>query len=393
MACTAITDIVVRESGRYLAEEIYKRNFATSPQVQLMPRGTFPKGMGDVLNVLTYERSAPLEAAPAWTDVLTVDGAEGGACLPPVTKIGIGSTTRNFNLQRRALEGPDFCAEDQRTPFALTQQLNAISDIMAEYAKLEWEIHNRQEYFRLVKRKVVVDGCPPTESNTSATTYPAVCPTSILTQGILDRYAAKLSRDGAAQSAMARDNGRPVFTLITSWETSENLIKLNPDLRQDIRWAEPNELLKPILTNNRVYRGFIHIIDPYPRRFTCAGGVYTEVPAFMTAAATKGQKADINTAYESAPYEETVIKDPMVMKQLIPEPITNPAPNFRFDPVTYTGHFTVKNIVDRICNPDGNILFHRGILAAASMPIHPERGVAFVHLRCDPSCALVTACS
>jgi hypothetical protein len=356
-----------------------------------MPRGTFPKGMGDILNVLTYERSAPLEAAPAWHDVVTVDGAEGGACLPPVTKVGIASTTRNFNLQRRALEGPDFCAEDLRTPFELAQQLNSISDILAEYSRLEWEIHNRQEYFRLVKRKVVM-GCPPTESNTSATTYPAVCATSILTQGILDRYAAKLFRDGAMQSAMARDNGRAVLTLITSWETSQNLITLNADMRQDLRWAKPDMLLEPILTNNRVYRGFVHVIDPYPRRFTCAGGVYTEVPAFMTAAATKGNKAEINTEYEAAPYEETVIKDPSVMKQLIPEPITNPAPNFRFDPVTYTGSWKVQNIQDRICNPDSNILYHRGILAAASMPIHPERGVAFVHLRCDPACAGVTSC-
>lgn len=391
MACTEITDIVVRESGRF-QEEIYKRTFAFSPQMSLMPRGVFPGGKGDVINVLTYERSAPTQATPQWINSVTVDGAEGGSCLPPVTKVGIGSTTRNFNLMEAALEGPDFCAEDHRTVFSLMQQLNAITSIMAEYTRIMWEIRDRQEYFRMVKRKVVVDGCPPTESNTMAATYPAVCPTSILTQGILDRYAAKLFRDGAMQSAMARDNGRGVLTLITSWETSQNLIKLNPEIRQDIRWADPGELLKPILTNNRVYGGFVHVIDPYPRRFTCADGVYTEVPAFAAFNPTKGESAEINTAYETAPFEETVIKDPMVMQQLIPLPVTNPAPQFNYKAVNYTGNWRVVNIPDRKCNPDENILFHRGILKAASMPIHPERGVAFVHLRCDPACALVTSC-
>lgn len=377
-----------------MADEIYRRHFASSPIIKLVQRGTVPEGMGDSWSVLTYERSAPLEAEPSWHNVLLseMDGAEGGMCLAPATKVGVASTTRSFNMVRRFLEGPDFCAEQMRGPFELMQQLNAITNIMGQYARLEWEIRYRHNYFRLVKRKVVA-GATPTESNTGATTYPAVCATSILTQGLLNRLAVKLLRDGADQSAMMTDNGRPVLTLITSSETSDNLIFLNADIRQDLRWGQPSELLKPFITDNRVYRGFIHIIDPYPRRFTCAAGVYTEVPAFNTAAATKGIKAEINPAYETAPYEETVIFDPTVYKSLIPRPIGTVAPKFNFDPVTYSGVFEVKNIIDRVCNPDGTILYHRAILAEAAMPISPERGVAIVHLRCDPSINAITSCT
>ncbi len=395
MACDNITDILVRESGR-IGTDIYKRMFARSPWVRLTPRGVFPGGMGETISVLTYERSAPTDAAPTWSDIAVVDGAEGGACLPPAFKVSIASTLRNYNLQRRVLEGPDFCAEEARTVFALRDQLNAITDVLAQYAMLEWEIRDRHEYFRMAGIKVSLNSCYPTFTDTQATTYPAVCPTMMLNQGVLNRFRLSLIRDGATEDAMGMVDGSPVFTLIVSAETSERLIFDNADIRQDLRWGKPSELLAAIGVE-RSYRGFFHVIDPYPRRFSCAGGTFTEVPAFIqSTAATKGLKAQVNPNWvstASAPYEESFIHVRSVYDQLIPQPVTNPASNFTFDPVTYTGDWKLKNIPDRVCNPDGNIIFHRGVMAAASKPIHPERGVAFIHLRCDPPCSAITTCS
>ena len=193
MACDSVTDIVVRESGRYLADQIYQRMFATSPWFRLIRRGTWPDYMGVSLSNLTYERSAPTQAEPTWQAMTVTDGAEGGSCLPPVTKVNIGSTTRSFQLYRRALEGPDFCAEDLRYSFALSRQLDSISEILAEYSGIEWDIRDRHEYFRAVKRKVVIgNGCPPASSFTEGTTaYPTnsnTCPAGKLSLGILDYY-------------------------------------------------------------------------------------------------------------------------------------------------------------------------------------------------------------
>lgn len=393
MACDEIIQNLVTESGR-IGKDIYDRVYATSPWLSLIQRGSFPKEMGQTINVLTYERSAPDVAEPTWLSMVfdETSPVEGGICLPPSTRVGIGTTLRSYNLARRVLEGPDFCAEQLRTPFEVAQQLNQIVKVLADYSVIEWEIRDRFEYFRSCKRKVVVDACPPTDTFTQAATYPAVQPQSILTQGILNRYKMKLLRDGAGQSALGRENNMPILTLICSAETSDNLIFTNPDIRQDLRWGKPSELLAPFGVE-KSYRGFYHLIDPYPRRFTYSGGVFTVVPAFTNVAASKGNKSEINPAYEAAPYEESFIFDPMVMRQLIPEPITAPGANIQFDPVTYMGNWMYKNIPDRVCNPDGTIGFHRGILAAATEPIHPERGVAFVHLRCDPSCALITSCS
>jgi hypothetical protein len=82
-----------------------------------------------------------------------------------------------------------------------------------------------------------------------------------------------------------------------------------------------------------------------------------------------------------------------VFQQMIPRPVTNPAEKFSFDPISYLGNWSVKNIAHRTENPDNNIIFHRGILAAGSMPEYPERGVAFLHKRCDAALNLVTSCS
>ena len=201
----------------------------------------------------------------------------------------------------------------------------------------------------------------------------------------------KLLRDGAGQSAMARVNGAPSLVVIASAETVDNLIKRFSDQRIDLREGQADKLLMG-LGAVASYKNFIFVIDPYPRRFTYSGGTYTQVAAFSAEAATKGNKTEINSSWETADYEETFIFDPEVMTQLVPAPKATVASNFPFDPVKYTGEWQVKNIIDRECNPDGTILYHRGTLAASSMPRYPERGVAIVHQRCDPQIT-VTSCT
>lgn len=398
MACDGITDILVRETGRFLPGEIFSRIYGKSPWLTLVNRGIYPAALSETINVLTYERNAPTDADPTWSAVNVVDGQEGGACLPPVDLIDIGSTTRSFQIYRRALHGPKFCAEEFRSVFDLRMQLDRISQIIAQRTRLEWEIRDRHEYFKHCQTKVVVDSCSsPTESTTMATTYPAACPTQTLGLGLLDKYRIQLLRDGAADSALLQQNGAPLMTVIASPEWIGNTIRTNSDIRQDIRWADSGKgdgaRLVQAFGVNHSYDGFMFIADLFPRRFTCANGAYTEVPAFVAAAATKGMKYDINPSYRTAPYEEAFIFDPMVFTQLIPQPITNPAPNFRFDPVSYVGDIKILNIPNETCNPDSNILRHRIIMAAASEPKHVWKGVSFVFLRCDPACGNSTACA
>jgi len=367
-----------------------RRTFARSLWMNLIRRGSFPNGMGETINTLVYERSAPTDAEPSWTTLTVQDGQEGGLCLPPATKINIASTARSFSLARRVLEGPDICNIDTLSAFDLLNQLRSVSGILGDYAKIEWEIRDRHEYFRLTQTKVVVDDCTnPTTSTTMASTYPAACPDQPLHWAVLRKFSIDQMRDGAGADALLRSNGAPIATMIVSSETAGNLIRQDPNNREDIRFSNQANLLVQAFGVSYSYQGFVFLIDAYPRRFSCSGGVFTEIPAFNITAASRGQKAIVNASWKTAAVEESHWFDPMVFTQLIPQPPTAPAPGFQFNPVNYTGMVTMKNIMDRVCNPDGNIIYHRMQLAAASMPVEPERGISFAHLRCDPEGCVV----
>lgn len=390
MACDAVTDFLTRESGRFMVPILERRTFPRSLWMTLIRRGTFPNAMGETINNLVYERSAPTEAEPGWTSMTIVDGQEGGLCLPPSTKINPASTTRSFSLSRRVLEGPDICNIDTMSAFDLQNQLRSVAGILADYAKIEWEIRDRHEYFRMTQTKVVVDSCTaPTNTTTMATTYPAVCATMVLSMALLRKYSLELMRDGAGADALLRSNGSPVLTVMVSPETAGNIIRQNHDEREDIRWSNMSNILVTTWGVSHTYSGIVFLTDPFPRRFNCAAGVRTEVAAFDTTAATKGQKAIVRAAWKTAGEEESFVFDPGVFTQLVPQPPTSPYSGFAFDPVNYTGVPQLRNIPDRVCNPDGNIIYHRLHLAASSMPLEPERGVAFVHLRCDPAGCVV----
>lgn len=383
-----IPDVVTRETGRFV-NSIYNRIFGRSPLIDNTRRDVYPLGLSQTLNVLTYERTAPYEADPTWQDVTVADGQEGGTCLPPVKEISVGSTTRNFNPKHYAIHGPPFCATDFRSVFELSQQLSRIADVLSDYVRLLWENRDRNEYFRTVQTKVVVNDCyNPTADTTGASSYPASQATYPMMYAVLAKYRIRLLRDGANAAPITTSGGGPILMVFASAETIGNLIRVNTDIRQDIRWAESgNQSAARLLQGYGVthtFGGFVFIEDLYPRRFTYSNGVYTQVPTFLESAATKGKKADLNPAWIVAPYEETTIFDPSVLTQLVPNAITNPQAMFRFDPVRYTGDWKILNIPHLTDNPDGTIMRHRAVLTSATMPVHPERGVAFVHLRCEP---------
>lgn len=399
MPCDPVIDFLTQESGRYMSDLIARRVFGQSPWLTLIRRAEFPAGMGYSISRLVYERMAPVVAEPTWQDMAIDDGQEGGLCLPPAEKIGVGSTAYNFNLKRRVIDGPDFCAEDLRYKFSLMQQLDDIAGVLGDYVTIEWEIRDRHEYFRMTKYKVIVDACgsAATFTDTIASVYPAVCPNGSLDLGTLAYWRIRLFRDGAGKSALMKLNGAPILTAITSAETSGNILRLNPTLRQDLNYAwmgsQTGSLVLAAFGTTYTLGGFVFLEDMFPRRFTCVQGAHGEIPAYVLEQATKGQKAEIRDAWLTAPNEESFIFDPEVFVQLIPRPITNPAARFNFDPVNYTGDWAALNIPDRVCNPRGQIIFHQAIMAAASSLMHPERGVSFLHVRCDPQCTLQTSCS
>jgi len=342
-----------------------------------------------------------------------------GNVLPqPLTNASFGQKLRQYRLQWASVDSPDIALEDLRFAVKRREQLSNIMDVLTESTSLVWQDRYRQLYTEnvaaegnLVIPSASTIGILPVKSDgansysvttgdlvgvyNAVTTGTGTCasgafsanslPQSQLTQGILKRLYMKLIRDGAGTNAMGRENGAPVFMLICGAETSENLIRLNADIRQDFRWAKPNELLTP-LGIERSYGGFYHSIDPYPPRFnvfdTTTDKLVRVFPFRREVApnTTKGYAYNINPTYETATYEISYIFHQDVFRSVVPSPIAA-GNKLEYNAQNYRGEFKFVNILDRQYNPDGNVGYFRGVLASGARPVFPQYGYVILHSR------------
>ena len=397
MACNNLEQLLITESGR-IGPDIYRRTLNTSPWTTLVKQEAWPDEMGDTVSVLVYERTLPgTGSGLTFTNVVSNPlpdySSEGpGSCAVAGDNLGFAQTLTTYNLQQAAINSPDICLNDLRFPVKRQEQLRNIMAVLTENTQYAWENRYRDEYVRIAGNKIVAtttDITAATHGNDTTFTT-TVTGASRLTQGILRYFYSKLIRDGAATNAYGRENGAPVFLLITSPETSDEIIKLNADIRQDFRYAKPSELLTP-LGVDRSYAGFYHLIDTMTPRYNLVSGNWVRVYPYTTASATKGTKFVPNPAYYTAEYEDSIIFHPDVFTSLVPKPI-GATGQMAFDPQSYRGDFRWRNIPDRTCNPDGNIGFFRAIFSSGSKPVFKNLGYVIRHLRCPSDLGLL-ACS
>lgn len=483
-----IQQLLVKEAGR-IGPEIYRKTVDNNVWLKLIKQDTFPDEMGDRVSVLTYERSIPQAArngrqndfdlqtvwqgtssvlgsnptdatytsfnaytqSPAGSATASTD-ANNNISLPKFANVEFAQTLRTYDLRRVALESPNISLEDLRYPVRRKEQLTQIMNILTEQTALVWTTRYQDEYIRLAQNKVT----PTTVSSTSTLDFATVASdassfspltdaTSKLTQGILRRIYMRLLRDGAGTAAQGKENGAPVFNLITSAETSDDIIKLNSDIRSDFRFSsKPNELLAP-LGVERSFGGFYHIIDPYPPRYnrlaitasavstvtyTVAAGHGVEAGDVVVVTANDGTTVKSAASTVASVTSTTIVlavavSSPgatdkiFVWKRVFPFVRTSatkgnkydinsgylsaayedsiilinevyhsvvPKPlgsmgQMGFDAQGYRGDFKWKNIADRDSNPDGSVGWFRATFANGSKPVRPEWGYVIRHKR------------
>ena len=487
-----IQQLLVKEAGR-IGPEIYRKTVDNNVWLKLIKQDTFPDEMGDRVSVLTYERSIPqsarngrqndfdlqsvwqgssailgsnptdqtytafnayTQATSGQANALTAStDASNNGSLPLFATVEFAQTLRTYDLRRVALESPNISLEDLRYPVRRKEQLTQIMNILTEQTAMVWTTRYQDEYVRLAQNKITPTG---TDSATAALNFatvssdasafsPIVNATSKLTQGILRRVYMRLLRDGAGSAAQGKENGAPVFNLITSAETSDDIIKLNSDIRSDFRYSsKPNELLAP-LGVERSYGGFYHIIDPYPPRYnriavtasaistvtyTVASGhgveagdvvvvtandgttvrsaastvaSVTSTTIVMAVAVTGGTSTDkifawkrvfpfVRTAatkgnkYDiNSDYLAAAYEDSIILiNEVFHSVVPKPLGSMGqmgFDAQGYRGDFKWKNIPDRTTNPDGANGYFRATFANGSKPVRPEWGYVIRHKR------------
>lgn len=403
MPCTNIENLLITESGR-IGADIYRKTLNTSPWTTLVKQEAWPDEMGTTVNVLIYERTLPASGGSiTFSDVAyngvgtqvigaTPSGSNTGpgTCAVAGNDLGFAQTLRTYNLQQAAINSPDICLNDLRFPVRRQEQLRNIMAVLSENTQYAWENRYRDEYVRLANYNVNANQTEllAASGQVKGSFSTSNLPTSRLTQGILRYFYSRLIRDGAAQNAYGKENGAPVFLLITSPEASDDLIKLNADIRQDLRYAKPSELIQP-LGVERSYSGFYHLVDTMTPRYDFVGGAFVRRNPYATdASASKGTRYIPNPAYFTAEYEDSIIFHPDVFTSLVAKPI-GATGAMAFDPQSYRGDFRWRNIPSRDCNPDGTIGFFRAIFSSGSKPVRPELGVVIRHKRCAADFGLV----
>jgi hypothetical protein len=397
--CENINDNFVRESGR-VALGTYRLGLYKDPYLRFVSQSAFPDNMGKTITNIIAQRS--IATGTGWEDV-GVSGdpsATDNACLAPVKTVGYAFDTKTFSLRQQAIESNFICLEDVRTSTFPIDDVNNYIKILADNVNVEWIKRYDDDYLTHSTKLSVEPGIDNSGTVTFnagtglATIAGTPAPTSVLTPGVLRQIHDNLYQENAGDDGDAvTDDGAPVFNVFAERATIENLIKLQEDVRQDIRWSDRvNDLLGPngsSLLPKKAYGGFVFHSRPFPKRFNDNGsGGFVEVAPYVTTGAVKGTKAIINPAYKTAKYSSTVIFHPKAMEWLVPNPNLKVG-KLIYDAQNYRGDFKWINEYDRNCNPDKNSGYWRAKMACAVKQIVPTWGYYILHLRCNLAADLV----
>ena len=396
--CEAINDNFVRESGR-VALGTYRLGLYKDPYLRFVSQSAFPDNMGKTITNIIAQRT--IATGTGWEDIgVTGESGQDNACLAPVKTVGYAFDTKTFTLRQQAVESNFICLEDVRTSAFPIDDVNNYIKILADNVNVEWIKRYDDDYLAnstklSVEPGIDTSGTVTFNSGTGLATIAGTpAPTSVLTPGVLRQIHDNLYQENAGDDGDAvTDDGAPVFNVFAERATIENLIKLQDDVRQDIRWSDRvNDLLGAngsSLLPKKAYGGFVFHSRPFPKRFNDNGsGGFVEVAPYITTNAVKGTKAIINPAYKAAKYSSTVIFHPKAMEWLVPNPNVKVG-KLTYDAQNYRGDFKWINEYDRNCNPDKNSGYWRAKMACAVKQIVPTWGYYILHLRCNLAADLV----
>lgn len=388
----ALNDKLARNTNQ-LAGKIYTTSINRSVWNKLIPKEEWTDGLSDTQRVLTVERNLP-ENLDTWTDV-TVN-SNSNSCAPTADIVPRGNTERSYALVQKPVESDRICVNDTRNAWMVNEQIAKTFQNLRNAVSYIWKRRGIVEYTRIAEHKVIAaSGLPSNDTD-----FPGIAATTVLTQGILDVYYDYLLSNSAELDggSLGMFDGSPQFICITDRKTADR-IRNEDNARNAQLWNSDRvpDLLKPMGVG-KPFRGFFYSIDHLPRRYTFAGGVYTEVMPYSTVAASgTGVKSKLSNAYLEAPFQDSYIFLPSVMCFKHPRPISTVGSGTSFNPQSYVGDFKWLNekLLDPTSsyyNPDGSWGFYRALMMSATKPIHPEFGIVIRHLRC-PSDIGAQACA
>lgn len=328
-----------------LQDEVFRIMRERGRVSALIEKDAFPDGIGfNPISVLV-NRSNP-SGGSGWQPVVAENGTTNNCFQSPSTT-SPSITERPYNLQSQLLQSFKICFVDASKGYMFKKQVEAFRANFADVIVDTWEDQDKTQYALNAQHKMI-GNASLTESSSS---FPTTPPTSRLTEDMLDQIYTRIMQDGGGNEAYGQANGQPLITLVCSMEQSRNVIRQDPSVREDFRFAEMGDGKGATLMKSwgidKAYAGFMHCIDNRMPRWNLVGGNWVQVPYYTNdnSTVTVGDPAaEVNPAYVNAPYEDAYVWHPKVVRRLVPRPIGSVGADTRGDAVNWNGTIIWRNV-------------------------------------------------
>jgi hypothetical protein len=340
-----------------------------------------------------------------WDSYTLANGSNQGACGYNFEDYTVGFDELTYSPTHFQMRGPLLCKDDLNFDHLAPQFLNGYVEELTKLVQVEMDNKLMKEYYTKVPKAVMTAAFPISAAGASLTLDEAV---SDLTQEALDKAYIHLIHKRASNpdsnGFVSLANGGPLFSLYLGMEASQAIILNNAEFRDDLRQGSMNSELFRRLGANTAIKGFRHIINPLPPRFSynSGTGTYERVNTFANVSGTKGTYQDINPDYldaTTAPYEGAFVLSPDVMTWDWVRP-DNQVGSTRWEPQSYMGDW--KFITGpEACASDGSGYdpFHKNgrhiaeMAGAAKPGANRSAGLMILFKRCQLNTLTTVTCS
>lgn len=353
----------------------------------LIPKGTFAPFNGASQKSYVFRGSLGVQAGLAdWSKVEPSQKPVGQAAgvdrcqWNPRTYTWAYDMFQNSGL-RTSWRSPIFCVNDLRDMDEAKRQLGLILSAGTDVVDQTREVYAREVYVKTAVEAgrgiVLVEGggvnyiddstlhfaydpfLVDADGDTYITFPAALLPRlSTLNWSQLDLIKAYLS-DQCPDAASSSEGGMPIFPLMLDTIDFEKMVYADSELREDFRYAKPQQLIAGFDMGFKVYRGFALVHDRRQMRYKIASVDANTVTCKRVLprrekaiASVVGHAPETNPDYLSAELALAIVFLSDSVQILVPQAITNMGSNMVFAPQPgFNGEWSWINIPDIDTNP------------------------------------------
>ncbi len=310
---------MMARSPQYLDEQIAVRNNKNpSYWRDMFPIKTFPDGVGLNLDKLRFfpDYGPQYDGFDGWRKLQISRSAaeaakcgEHDACATKFEKVQFGTEVLSYSLMQRDLATDQICIKDIRTFWQYLEFQNQIYKMLGDISNNVREQLNRNAAYAFANNHVALPGLPTDADPKKLPNIPSGVEVGKLTYRLLKSLYPSYQAE-AGEYSIANLAGQPMFGVIASSETLDDMVMEDDGLRQDLRYCA-GESCKLIKQYN-----FLDAIGPFvlmpdenvPRYNRDANGNLIRVfPLLRDVPIQNGVRVATNMEYHNAEFERVLI--------------------------------------------------------------------------------------